>query len=199
MTTVADILRDDLSRLGSRAAEVVGSARGVATLPPLTRERVLSQVRSGLAPLAEITVGDVLKVAWGACRTLQQAGRKSLATNEVQPVHLDGYSVPVDYEPRLDITIEGVQVATVHFRLRLTVEMFKLDGAVEQGRLVRLACEALQLTAAVDVEGHQLTERKVPLDLRIELPFPAAGLPVVREARWLQSDHDGPPPGAGVG
>lgn len=199
MTTVADLLRDDLARISGRAAEVAGSARSVVTLPPLTRETVLSQVRSGLAPLGEITVGDVLTVAWGACRTLQKAGRESLATNEAQPVHLDGYSVPVDYEPRLDITIEDVQVATVHFRLRLTVEAFKLDGAVERGRLVSLACEALQITATVEVEGHQVAERTVPLDLRIELPLPAVGLPVVREAVSLESDHDDPPAGAGVG
>jgi hypothetical protein len=153
MTTVADILRDDLSRIGARAADVVGGARGVVTLPQLTRETVLSQVRSGLAPLGEITVGDVLKVAWGACRTLHKAGRESLAKNAAQSVHLDGYSVPVDYEPRLDITVEGTQVATVHLTLTVTVEAFKLDGSVERGRLVQLACEALQVTATVAVEG----------------------------------------------
>src|SRR6185503_7016093 len=174
MTTVADILRDDLSRIGARAADAVGGARGVVTLPPLTRETVLSQVRSGLAPLGEITVGDVLKVASGACRTLQKAGRESLAKGSAQPVRLDGYAVPVDYEPRLDITLEDTQIATVHLRVRVTVELFKLDGSVEQGRLVQLACEALQVTATVDVEGHQVAERKVPLDLRVELPLPAS-------------------------
>jgi hypothetical protein len=199
MTTVADILRDDLARIGARAADHVGGTRGVVALPPLTRETVLSQVRTGLAPLSEITVGDVVKVAWGACRTLHQAGRESLAKNAAQPVHLDGYSVPIDYEPRLDITVEDIQVATVHFRLRVTVEMFRLDGSLERGRLVNLACEALQVTATVDVEGHQVAERKVPLDLRIELPLPAAGLPVVRAALSLESDHDDSPEGDRLG
>jgi hypothetical protein len=198
MTTVADILRDDLARIGARAADVVGGTRGVVGLPPLTRETVLSQVRSGLAPLGQITVGDVLKVAWGACRTLNKAGRESLARNAPQPVHLDGYAVPIDYEPRLDITIEDVQIATVHFRLRMTVEAFRLDGSVEGGRLVNLACEALQVTATVDVEGHQVAQRKVPVDLRIELPLPAEGLPVVREALSLESDDD-PPQGDRLG
>jgi hypothetical protein len=168
---------------------VVRGARGVVALPPLTRETVLSQVRSGLAPLAEITMGDALQVAWGACRTLVEAGRESLARNAPQPVHLDGYSVPIDYEPRLDVTVEDVQVATVHFRLRLTIEALRLDGSVEGGRLVSLACEALSVTATVEVEGELLAERKLSLDARVELPLPAEGLPVVPDAVSLRSDH----------
>jgi hypothetical protein len=194
MTTVGAILGRDLFAVGARAAEVVGGTRGVLSLPPLTRETVLSQVRSGLAPLAEITVGDVLKVAWGASRTLVKAGNESLRTDQPQTVHLEGYAVPVDYEPRLDVTVENVLVATVHFRLRLDVEAFHLDGVVEHGRLTSLACEALTVTASVSIEGRQLAERTVPVDLRVELPMPAAGIPVVREALSVESGGD-PSPG----
>jgi len=180
MTTVGMILQEDLAGIGAEVAGVLSHGTAVPRLPPLTRDAVLGQVQSSLASLHDITITDLLKLAWSASRTLHKAARDSLATGTPQNVHLDGYAVPIDYEPALDVLVSKKRIATVTFGLRLSLELFNVDGVVERGRLVRLRSETFDVTATVSIAGHTVAARKARLNAAIELPLPADGLPLVR-------------------
>jgi hypothetical protein len=185
MTTAGMILQDDFATIAARAAGVLNNSQAVLRLPQVTRDTVFGQVQSSLAALHDIDVREALLAAWDASRTLNEAAHRSLATNASQPVHLNGYAIPIDYEPELQVLVDGQTIATVHFQLRITLELFNFDGVVERGRLVRLSSEAFTVTAVLTVEGQTVAHRSVRLDLRYELPVPPDGIPLARAA-WRQ-------------
>lgn len=180
VTTAGMILRDDLAGIGAHAVEVVSRGTVVPRLPPLTRDAVLGQVQASFTALHDITVGDVLKLAWSACQTLRRVARESLATSRPQAFHLDGYAVPVEYQPAVDVLVGGKRIATIHFGLCLTLELFHIDGIADRGRLVRLQTQTFDVTASLTMAGRTLASRKTRLNLAVEFPLPADGLPLVR-------------------
>jgi hypothetical protein len=183
MTTAGTILQDDFATIATRAVGVLNNSQAVLQLPPFTRNTAFGQIQSSLGTLHDIDVREALMAAWEASRTLKEAARKSLETNAPQDVHLNGYAIPIDYEPELEVLVDGQHIATVHFRLRLTLELFNFAGVVELGRLVRLSSEAFDVTAVLTAEGQTVARRTVRLDLRFELPVPRDGIPLVR-AEW---------------
>lgn len=187
MTTAGMILQDDFSNIAGRAVGVLNNSQAVLRLPPVTRGAALSQVRSSLTALHDIEISDALEAAWEGSKTLNRAAHRSLATDTPQDVHIDGYIIPIDYEPELEVLVDNQHIATVHFRLRLTLELFNFDGVVERGRLVRLGSEVFDVTATLTAEGQTLARRKAGLDLRLELPLPANGIPLIRAA-WQRSE-----------
>lgn len=182
MTTAGMVLQDSFADIASRAVTMLSNSRTVLQLPPATRDSALSQVHSSLTGLHDIEISDVLRTALEMSRTLNTAARQSLATRTAQQVHINGYVIPIDYQPVLEVLVNEQRVATVHFRLRLTLELFNFDGVVERGRLVQLNSDALDVTAALAAEGQTLAMRKARLDLRFELPLPADGITLVRDA-----------------
>ncbi len=178
MTTAAMILREDLAAIGTQVAGALNHGRAVPRLPPLTRAAVMGQVQSSLTALQDISIADVLVLAWSASQTLRKAAHASITTGQPQPVHLDGYAVPVDYQPTLDVFINAKLVATIHFVLSLTLELFNLDGVVELGRLMRVSVQTFDVTASLSMAGQALAARKARLNIGVELPLPADGLPL---------------------
>ncbi len=182
MTTAGTILQDDFVNIAVRAVGVLNNSQAVLRLPPVTRDTALGQVQSSLGALHDIEISDVLQRAWEASKTLNKAAYQSLATRTPQDVHIDGYIIPIDYEPDLVVLVDNQHIATVHFRLRMTLELFNVDGVVERGRLVQLGSEAFDVTATLTAEGQTLARRTARLDLRFELPLPANGIPLIRAA-----------------
>jgi hypothetical protein len=180
MTTVGMILQPDFASIAGRAVGELNNSQAALRLPPIAHAAVLGQVQSSLGGLHEIEVSEVLKMAWEASRTLTEAAHRSLITNAPQDVHLDGYAIPVDYEPELEVRVNGQRVATVHFRLRLTLELFNFDGVVERGRLVQLRSDAFEVTAVLTAEDQMVARRSERLDLRFVLPLPTGGIPLTR-------------------
>jgi hypothetical protein len=180
MTDAAMILREDLAAIGDHVAGALNQGAVVTRLPPLTSQAVLKQVQSSFTALQEVAIGDVLQLAWSASKTIQKAVRASISTGQPQPIHLDGYAIPVDYQPTLDVLINGRKVATIHFVLSLALELFNLDGMVERGRLMRLSAQTFDVTVSLSMAGRTLAARKARLNLAVELPLPADGLPLGR-------------------
>jgi hypothetical protein len=182
MTTAATLLQDDFASIAASAVGVLNNSEAVLRLPPITRDRVLGQVQSSLFGLHDIEIGEVLKLGWETSRSLTTVAHQSLAMNRPQDVHMDGYAIPVDYDPELEVLVNGQHIATVHFRLRLTFELFNFEGVVERGRLVRLNSDVFDVTAVLAAEDQTIARRTAHLNLKFELPVPAGGIPLVRDA-----------------
>ena len=178
MTTAAMILHEDFDAIQGQVAGALNQGTAVPRLPMLTREAVFAQIQSSLSALQDITIGDALSLAWSASQTLRKAAQESLSTGQPRPVHLDGYAVPVDYEPALDVLVNGKKVATIHFVLSLALELFNFDGVVEQGRLTRLNVQTFDVTVSLSLAGRTLAARKARLNVALELPVPSNGLPL---------------------
>jgi hypothetical protein len=89
------------------------------------------------------------------------------------PINLGQFTV-------LKVLVDNQVRATVKFGLRLTLELFNFDGVVALGRLRRLSSQACDVTVSLTVEGKAVAGRKAPLNLRLELPLPANGIPLIR-------------------
>lgn len=177
MTTVGALLQPDSESIAHQAANLLGTGRAAVRLPPAD---LYGQVRAGFTALHDIRIGDVLQLAWQTSRTLREAAKQSVRTRTPQPVHLNGYAVPCDYAPELELLVNQKRVAVIHFGLRVTLELFNFTGTVHNGRLVRLHSDVFDVTAALSAEGHLLAQRTTHLDLAVELPVPAAGIPLLR-------------------
>ena len=179
MTTAGTILHYDVADIAARTAGTLNATGAVVRLPPDSQAAVTAQLRSAFAALHDIKIRDLLCYAMQASKTLVNAGRDSLARNAPQHVHINGYQLPSEYAPELDVLVNGAPVATVHFRLEITLECLNFDGVVEHGRLVQFGSEVFRVVATLSAEGRTLASREAQLDLRLELPLPPGGLPVV--------------------
>jgi hypothetical protein len=178
MTTVGALLeRCDASRVPADA--VSRHLTAMLALPPFTQAVVARQVTAALEKVRDISMSDVLQRAWSVSRSLQRAGRESLTTGQRQTVHIEGFTVPVDYEAVLRIVI-GEQRIDVALRLTVAVELAHTTAAVERGRLVWVNSEAftVRLSCSVaDLPAKDLGEAR--LNLALEVPLPRDGLPLV--------------------
>jgi len=176
MTSAGMILQQDFANAAARAKLALSTQRAVVRLLPPTRELIMGQVGSALERLNTIEIGDVLERVWLTSRTLIQAAHRSQNSGRPEAVHFNGYSVPVDYEQKLEVYVGTPRpVATVPFGLQLILELLNFDGVVERGRLVRLSCETFTVTAALTVARQVFAPHKVRLNLDLELPLPAGG------------------------
>jgi len=180
MTTVATILQPDLGAIGSRVAGVLSQVSAVRRLPATTRAAVLDQVTSSLT-LQDISIGNAISLAFSASARLLLAGRRSVKTGQPQTVRIDGYSVPIDYEPAIDVLVNGTRVATVSLRLRVGLELAHLQAQVAQGRLVGLSCDTFDVLVSVAIFNHTIAARRARLQPAVELPLPPGGLPLQRQ------------------
>lgn len=178
VTTVGMILQDDLANIEAQAVALLKHDKAVLRRPPLTRDTVFGQVQSSLASLQTVSISDLLKLAWSVSRTLRRAADESLATGRPQTFHLDGYAVPVDYRPSLDVFVGKKRIATVHFGLCVTLELFNIDGVVERAHLMRVQSHLFNVTASLSVESRTIASRQATLNLAVEFPIPVDGLPL---------------------
>lgn len=183
MTTVAQILSQDLGSIALAVSGAAAHTDGVLQLPPLSRQAVLGQVETSLNALHEITVGGALGLAWQVSRTLNQAGQDSLRTRQPQTAQFQGFAIPIEYEPQLQVLVNQQPVASVALTLRLTLELFHFTGVVRLGRLVEVSSDTFNVTVELFAAGRRLAHRTTHLNLALEMPLPTGGIPVARNTQ----------------
>lgn len=154
----------------------------------------LETARRG-AQLLDLDVADVLVAAWRTGGELKAEARSTEADpGTTKHVKLVTQRVAWTWSPSIHLVVDGWSLGAIKLKLELAFEIGGLEAAVRGGRLVDLDAGDCELTASLSVQGGPPLTRKAEFPLRVAVPLPASGIPLLRSA-----DHDGPPPAAANG
>jgi hypothetical protein len=125
-------------------------------------DRELTAVLSGLLGL---DLGQVLIGGWLRHRALLAAARVTRANpTATELVQLAPHRISTAHRPYVDIVVDGVKLAEVHFDLGLIVDVDGLLATVRQERLVTVQGGRCAVTASLACEGYELAQRRSVLD-----------------------------------
>jgi len=106
---------------------------------PEMRTVVERELAAAVAGLLDIDINEPLLAGWRAHSQLREAARNTAFDRAAtQIVSLAAHRIDSSYQPRVDLFVDEVRVATVEVTIDLTVEVFGLLATVRGGRLVAL-------------------------------------------------------------
>jgi uncharacterized protein with PIN domain len=183
---VARLARDLSS--GPVDATLGSALRGLSAA---ARETATREIATAGAGLLELDLGGLLVTGWQRYRALVEAGhRTAAAPGRQEIVEIITQRIGASANPHVDLFINDVRVATIHFGLGLEFQVRALTAVVRWGRIVALESGRCKVTASLSIEGVEVASRSAESDLRL-LVHLGAGIPLVPEAPNV------PPPGPG--
>jgi len=167
MTTVRELVFGD-------AAGEVRAAEKLAHDVSISRA-VVSKVSEAL----EFEVSDVLVWGWKTRSVLLAAARETHGRPQaMRRVVLKTYTVPWDYEMRLDILLNGARATTMTLVLTLLLEVSALAAVVQNGLLTRIDAGRYRVEAVLKAEGQALIRNEREFELVQELKL-GGGIPLI--------------------
>jgi hypothetical protein len=134
-------------------------------LPAGQRDSAAREIRGAAVNLLGLRLGDVLFVAWRAHRALVAAARATVQNaGATELVQLATHRITSAHHPYVDVVVNEVKLATLHFDLSLVFDIDSLLATVRQGRLVALASGRCVAAASLACEGLELASRQSVFD-----------------------------------
>jgi hypothetical protein len=155
--------QDVLAKLDTALWRVTQAGREAA-------DREIATVTHGLF---DLDLGDLLIAGWqkhAAFTTAVERTRATPGSSEV--VELASHRVTSVYRPFVEVLVNDVRVATIHFELAIEFLVEALVATVRDGHLVSLRSGACALTATLAAEGARLLTRQAHLDLPLLVRLP---------------------------
>lgn len=167
MTTVRELVFGDA--VGEmRAAEKLAHDVSIS-------RAVVSKVSEAL----DFEVSDVLVWGWRTRSALLAAARETHGRpRAMQRVMLKTYTVPWDYEMRLDILLNGARATTMTFVLTMLLEVTALAVVIQNGLLKKIESGRYRVDAVLRAEGQALIRNEREFELTTELPV-GTGIPLI--------------------
>ncbi|MDN5767082.1 MAG: hypothetical protein L0H96_10550 [Humibacillus sp.] len=163
------------------AASLLGDA--LATVSAATGSAVVEEFTKVVAGLFAIDLTDALMMGWRSHQTLMAAARRTAqAADTEELVDLVTHEISWAQEPYVELFVDGLKVATVHFQLSLNLEVKALVASINGGRLTAVHSGSCTLTAALTAQtlaakALTLAERSAHVDLPLVLHL-GRGLPL---------------------
>jgi hypothetical protein len=162
--------------------------RSVGAITEIVRHPVPNLHREAAQSATQLLDLDI--AAWRTGGALKAAARSTVADPScTEHVQLVSQKVTWTWEPSIDLTVDGCTLGTIGLKLELSFEIAALEAEVRGGRLVDLGSGDCELTASLSIQDGPPLTRKAELPLRVSVPLPAGGIPLVRSA-----DDDSPSP-----
>lgn len=147
--------------------QVITAVGGVlGHLSSAGRQAVGREAARVAAGLAEVDLVDVCAAGWRKHTALRAAAQRSrqepgaeelvdLATHRIESVH----------KPAIDLLVDGSQVGSIDFELRLEILVKGLVATVRDGSLTTVRSGRCEVTGRLSCEGITVTERQGVMDL----------------------------------
>lgn len=195
MTTIRAVLFGDLipAQSGATVQKIEEAAErlaGAGAVPQRAETSPVAMARVVLTKVADVLnvpVSDVLVGAWRTRSTLLEAARESLKQpGTVRQVAVTSYAFPWDYSMDVDVTLNGVAIATVSVTTTVELSVLTLNAFVQNGRITRISSGDIVIATGLHLTGSTAVPVEVPLahgerklPLIYEVPLPADGLSLV--------------------
>lgn len=165
---------------------VVGSLAGALTrLSRAGRHAATSQLATVAHGLLDLDLGGLVVRGWRKYADLIAAARRTVATpDSTEVVNLAVHSISATHRPSIEVLLDDVHVATVHFELRIDFVVKGLVGTVRQGRLVALHGGDCDVRATLAAEGRELANGEAHLELPVLVRL-GDGIPLLHGTEHL--------------
>ena len=144
------------------------------------RNAIVDQIAAVAHGLLDLDLGGLLIAGWGKYVDLSEAAKRTLAApDSTEVVELATHTVSSIHRPFVELLVDNVHVATLHFELSVEFVVKGLVATVQRGRLAAIS-EGCNVAAAVTAGGRRLAKREAhfPLPLLVHL---GGGIPLLRD------------------
>ena len=157
--------------------DVLGEA--LATFAETTRTAAVQELGRVASGLLAVDLSAVAVKAWRTHSTILAAARRTAPgphTREL--VEVATHDVSWAQEPYVELFVDGIRVATVHFELALDLEVTSLVVAIAGGRLTAVHSGRCEAVASLTAEGRMLAKRATQVELPLVLRL-GDGIPLI--------------------
>lgn len=171
--TACDVLFggvDDAARALARAVTLqrIGEGSALRHLSLAVRDTAVRELSVTGADLIDLDLGSLLVSGWRTYSALLQAARRTAAApGSREVVEVRTQRIGAKSHPSVELLVDKVRVATVHFDLTLDFVVRALAAVVTRGAVVALTSGRCETTAALAVEGVTVASRTAEHDLRL--------------------------------
>ena len=135
----------------------------------------------------DLDLADFVVAGWRKHAALAAAADRTAANpGSTEVVDLATHRITSVHQPSIELLVNGVRVATLHFELKVELVIRALVAIVRDGHVVGLRSGVCDLTATLAAEGVPLASRQGHLDLPLAIRWPLR----------LHGGADRPPAGA---
>jgi hypothetical protein len=153
-----------------------GLAEALDRVPPGLRDVAVDRIGHVAQRVLDVDVLGVLGLGWQKYERLADAAQRTLRTpGSEEIVDLTTHRITSTHEPQVEVTVDGVAVATVGLRLELSAELHAVQAVVTAGTLIALRTGKADLTADLSCEGVPVAQGRRTIDLGVTLDL-GAGL-----------------------
>lgn len=174
---------DDELRGAVREGQVAEALdRRLDVVPPGLRAFARDQVVTVVLSALDLPLVDVLAAGWRKWEELVTAATRSVQEpGSAEIVELRDRRITSTHRPRIDVTLDGREVAHIELELELEIVLHTVTAVVTSGRLSALRTGRADVTARLSVEGVQAAQKTRPVELPVEVGL-GAGIPLVNVA-----------------
>lgn len=173
---------DSVGQLAAALKEsgVLGTATaGLSKLSKAGLDAVGGQIASIGHELLDMGLDTIILEGWRKFADLHEAAQRTLAASGSSEVlDLASHSITSQHEPRVELRLDDIPVATVEFALSLTFVLKAAVATVRDGRLVSLHSGVCDVEGKLEVGDKQLAKRsghfQLPMMMRL-----GSGVPLV--------------------
>ena len=175
---------DGVDALGHALHEqgVLGSlGEGAKRLSGASRKAADDQVAAVAHGLLDVDLGGLVIAGWGKWAELTAAAKRTFAAPDSSEVlELAVHTITSTHRPSVELLVNDVHVATVHFELGVKFVIKGLVATVQHGRLVAVHAGDCDLTATLAAEGRQLAKQEARLQVPVLVRL-GSGLPLLHD------------------
>jgi hypothetical protein len=181
--TACDVLFggvDNAARALARAVttERIGE-RSLRHLSLAARDTAVRELSVTGADVIDLDLGSLLVSGWRKYSALLQAARRTAAEpGSREVVEIRTQRIGAASHPSVELLVDEVRVATVHFGLTLDLVVRALAAVVTRGAVVALTGGRCETTAALAIEGVTVASRTAEHDLRLMVHL-GNGIPLI--------------------
>ncbi|MGW5240341.1 hypothetical protein ACWEOW_15540 [Monashia sp. NPDC004114] len=170
-----DEKNDSVKALAEALKESGVVATATAGLSNLTRaglNAVGGQIASIAHDLVDIEFDELILEGWRKLGDLNAAAKRTRdASGTSEVVDLAAHHITSNHNPRVELRVDDVTIATVTFELSLGFTLKAVVATVRAGRLVALNAGQCDVEGSLKAEGKQLAKRtghfELPLLVRL--------------------------------
>ncbi|MBT8082019.1 MAG: hypothetical protein KJO56_06325 [Gammaproteobacteria bacterium] len=144
-------------------------------------------LKKALMTALDIALDDILGQAWSGWHDMRvYADPKQTPPDDVNIVPIASHRIESEYEPEVDVLVEGVKVHTFPFYVAATLDVQGGDLVVQRGAIQEIRLATLKLGGIVKLRDRTLlskdvAEIAVPGVMRLARPIPIlSGTPAER-------------------
>lgn len=176
--------QDSIKQLAAalRESGVLGTAtEGLSKLSKAGLEAVGDQIAAITQGLLDMGLDTMILEGWRKFGDLHAAAQRTKAAGGSSEVlDLASHSISTAHEPKVELQVDGVPLATVNFVLALTFELKAAVATVRDGRLVSLHSGVCDVEGSLVAGGKELASRSGHFQLPLLVPL-GSGVPLLTD------------------